>query len=184
MLRAIGRRQQQLDVAAEDVEARVAEHLFGGRVELADVQLRVHRDDRVVRGFENRALPRFALHAGAIHLVGQVERRRREQQRQPVARALGHRDDDGGGGGAEQVAGRARREIGLPDPPGALVRRERDRNRDRDGVDEEVGERHAGQRHHDRRVEIGDASVPPSRMIHLPGAWTVSTRIAMLNSVR
>ena len=39
LLRAIGRRQQQLDVAAEDVEPRVAEHLLGRRVELADVQL-------------------------------------------------------------------------------------------------------------------------------------------------
>ena len=38
LLCAIGRRQQQVDVAAEDVDPRVAEHLLGRRVELADVQ--------------------------------------------------------------------------------------------------------------------------------------------------
>ena len=51
-------------------------------------RLRIHRDDGVVRGFENRALPRLALASRTVHLVGQVERRRRQQQRQPVARSV------------------------------------------------------------------------------------------------
>ena len=39
----------------------IAEHVLGCGVELADVQLRVHGDDRVVRGFEDGALARLAL---------------------------------------------------------------------------------------------------------------------------
>ena len=73
--RPVFRGQQQLDVAAEDVEPLVAEHLLGRRIELADVELVVHRDDRVLRRFENGALARLALAARAIHPVDEVERR-------------------------------------------------------------------------------------------------------------
>ena len=60
---AVRRRQQHLDVPAEDVVAQPPEHPLGGGVELADVQLLVDRDDRVVRRLENRALARLALDA-------------------------------------------------------------------------------------------------------------------------
>ena len=167
LLATIGRRQQHLDVAAEHAEAGVAEHLLRGGVELADVQRVIHRDDRVVRRLENRALARFALAAGAVHLVGEIQRRRGEEQRQPVARRLGHLDDDGRGRRAEQIARRARREVALPDPPGVLIRRQRDRDRDRHRVDEEVGERHAGERHDERRgIGVGPAAEP---LEHLAG---------------
>ena len=157
----------RLDVAAQDVGPRVAEHLLGGRIEFADVQVRIHRDDGVVRGLENRALARLALAPGPVHLVGQVQRRRREQQRQPVAGALGDRDDDGGRRGTEQIAWRARREVGLPDAPRALLRRQRDRDRNRHRVDEEVGERHAGERHDDDpQVGRRRAAQP---LVHLTG---------------
>ena len=95
------------------------------------LRLLIHRDDGVVRRLENRPLPRLGLDTGAIHLVGEIERRGREQQRQPVAGAFGDRDDDGRRQGAEQIARRARGELGLPDPERALVRRQRDGDRDR-----------------------------------------------------
>ena len=79
-------RQQHVDVPAEDIRPLVAEHRLGRRVELPDAQALIHRDDGVVRRFENRALARLGFGAGTVHLVGQVKRRRREEQRQPDSR--------------------------------------------------------------------------------------------------
>jgi hypothetical protein len=166
---AIGRRQQQLDVPAEDVEARVSEHLLRGRIELADVQPRVHRDDRIVRRLQNRALLRFAFGARAIHLVCEVQRRRRQQHRQPVTGAFGHRNDDGRRHRAEEIRRRARREIGLPDAPRALLGRERNRESDRNGVDEEICQRHASERNDDVGAELRMRSTA-EELIYLSGA--------------
>ncbi len=82
----IGRRQEELHVAAEHVHARAPEHALGGRVELADVQLGVDGEDRVVRRFENGALARLDFDADEVDPVGEIQRRRREEQRQPARR--------------------------------------------------------------------------------------------------
>ena len=78
VLRAVRLRHQHLDVPAEDVEPRVPEQLLRGGIELADVQLVIHRDDGVLRGLENRALACFDLAARAI----QIERQKRDRQGQ------------------------------------------------------------------------------------------------------
>ena len=74
-------RQQHVHIAAEDVDALVAEHALGRGVELTNRQVVIHRHDGVVGRFEDRALPRFALDPRAVDAVGQVKRRRREEHR-------------------------------------------------------------------------------------------------------
>jgi len=143
---AFRRGQQQLDVAAEDMEPVVTEHLLRRGVELADVQLLIHGHDRVLCRVENGSLTLVFLLAAAIHLPGQVQRRHRQQRRQVEARALRDHDDHRRGHGAQQIAPHVRREVGLPDPPWALMRGQGDGERDRDRVGEEIDQRHAGER--------------------------------------
>jgi len=60
--------QQDLDIAPEDIRAPVAEHLLGRRLNSRIRELCVHREDRVVGGFENGALLGFAFDARAVDL--------------------------------------------------------------------------------------------------------------------
>ena len=157
---------QDVDATAEDLAAPVPEHLFGGRIEFPDGQVRIHRDDGVVRGLEDGALPGLGLEARAVHLVGQVQRRGRQEECEPVSRAFGHRQHDRRGGGAEDVARHVRHEVLPPDPPRALVGCQADRDRNGHRVHEEIREGHPGQRPRQRdQIECRRRAAEPC--VHL-----------------
>ena len=133
----------------------------GGGIELdaADVRLRGlvlgvdgegQRFDRrqvQVRHLADVAL--LVLDAPEVDLVGAVgeDERRQRQRRDPVRRQVDDQPGgDGGGAGADEVARRAPEEVLVPDLQHRLPRRQRDRRRDRHGVDDEVGRGGADQR--------------------------------------
>ena len=157
---ADGRGHQHLQALAQDAQPRPSEHPLGGRIELADLHAGVRRDDGVRCRFEDRALAGFALHARAIHLPREIQRQRSEQQRQPVAAAFHDGDDHRRRAGAQQVVRCGRRELRLPDDPGVLVRRERDGEGDRQGVHDEIRDRHAEERQRRRESQLRRAPEP------------------------
>ena len=146
---------------------RECPNICSAAVELADVEVRIHRDDGVVRGLQDRALLRLALRPGAIQLVCEIERRGGQKHREPVARPLGDGNHDRGCRGAQHIVRRRRREIGFPDAPCVLAGGQRDGNRDRNRVDEKVRERHSGERND--RARVG-ARHPAKPQIHLSGS--------------
>ena len=56
-----GRDEERGELGTYDIGCAVPEHVLGGRVEVDHEAVRVHRDDRVLRGLQDRALAGLAF---------------------------------------------------------------------------------------------------------------------------
>ena len=154
--------QQRRRLHALDFVLRHAQRARDGRgVELhaPDVRLRglILRVDRERQRFDRRQVQvRHLAHvtllvfdAAEVDLVGaigQIERRRRERRDPLRGPARDHPCGESGRAGADEIARRAPQEVLVPDLEDRLVGGKRDRRRDGQRVDDEVGRRRADER--------------------------------------
>ena len=138
----------------------------GSSVELhaADVQLRglVLRVDRERQRFDGRQvqvrhllrMPALVVDAPEIDLVAVIRepnpRQRERGERHPLRRQHRDRADAGCHQGADIVTRRAPQEVLVPHLEQRLLHRQRDRRRDREGVEDEIGRGRAEQRRGNR----------------------------------